>query len=179
MADDKNDAEERFLKANANADFMANRLAECLRNCMRAVAGGDSSSGVYRAAQDFDILLKLLVHSEGVRLSELFGKAIEEIKPSPLQISGEWLASKDYDHAIISAAQSGLQLLVESSCADNAARGRASQRERSFLQSIKDIEEARQEMVREADEKWKSRKPMSVKKPRKNAKRLLQPREPL
>ena len=82
MEDD--DLDERFLKAKANVDNMAYQLADCLRNCMRAVASVDPSLARYRTARDFEIFLKLLVRSEGIRLHELFEKTIEQImSPDP------------------------------------------------------------------------------------------------
>jgi hypothetical protein len=164
------DWNERFLKANANVDFMATRLADCLRNCMRAVAAGDPTSPRYRAVEDFDMLLKLIVRSEGVPLHELFEKAIDELRPERLsldQLSSEWRAEYCYERSIMSAAESGLQFLVESSCADNAARGRASRRESDFLSAIRRIEAARQDMAQEANARWQAPKPAPTKKQRK------------
>ena len=80
--DDADSLEVRFLKANANKDYMAGVLADCIRNCMRGVASGDSSSAAYRASQDFLRLIKLTKFAEnGVPLMQLFADAINEIRP--------------------------------------------------------------------------------------------------
>jgi hypothetical protein len=168
------DWHESFLKANANLDYMANRLADCLRNCMRAVAAGDAASPCYRAVRDFEVLLKLIVRSDGVPLYALFEKAIDELRRksddlSRDEVSSEWRADRYYERSIVGAAESGLQFLVESSCMDNAAGGRASTRKRNFLLAIKNVEEARQEMVREANARWQSSRPTPARKQRKKA----------
>ena len=47
------------------------------------------------------------------------------------------------DEATVYAAQMGLRYLVEKSCDDNAARGRASRREEEFRSAVGRIDEAR------------------------------------
>jgi len=134
------DFQERFLKANANVDYMAQTLADVLRNCIRASVASNPSSQTYEAAKNFEMLLKLIVRSEGVRIYELLEKAIEDITVEPRPDS--------VDGAITHAAQMGMRFLVEQSCHDNAARGRAGKRRSEFLDAIKCIEEAREEMRR-------------------------------
>ena len=136
MSDDE-DFGEQFLQANANVDCMAHKLADCLRNCMRAVATNDPSSAAFNATQEFDLFLKLLVRSEGVRLGILFDKAIEAIRPVQPDFTSELSAYDEYAQSIMQAAQDGIRYLVENSCGDNAARGRTSQRKSDFLSAIK------------------------------------------
>src|SRR5262245_48118327 len=95
------DLQERFLQANANVDQMASQLADCLRNCMRAIAAEDPSSPRYRAVQNFDMLLKLMVRSEGVRLYELFEKAIDELRPERDDPASEWNAYRYHERSIL------------------------------------------------------------------------------
>jgi len=59
--------DDEFLKVNANADYMAERLAEMIRNCMRAAVSGDPDSQTYKALQNFQALQKLIGFSDGVR----------------------------------------------------------------------------------------------------------------
>ncbi len=169
MADD-DDLGEQFLQANSNVDYMASHLADCLRNCMRAVAATEPSSATYKAVQDFDMLLKLLVRSKGIRFGELFDKAIAELRPERAEPTGEGSAYRYYEHTILTAAETGLQLLVESSCADNAAKGRTSSRRSDFLSAIKSIDEAHKGVVIEAQVRWPGPAPAPTKprKPRKS-----------
>ncbi len=158
MPDEDSDSfEDRFFKANANNEYIAGVLADCIRNCMRGIASGDPSSAAYKASQDFLSLIKLLKYAEnGVPLMQLFLDAIDEIRPSGTDDIGnqETFAQRYYESSIIIAAQSGIQLVVESSCHDRAAKGRASRRERDFLGSLRDIDEARTEM----NKYWESRR---------------------
>jgi len=134
----EDDLGERFIELNANADFMAARLADFLRNCMRAAAASDPSGPVARASEDFRFLLRLLAKSQSASAYELISKAVEDLA---VEERGDSL-----DGAVIYAAQMGMRFLVETSCADNAARGRASRRQTEFLDAIKRIEEAREEL---------------------------------
>jgi hypothetical protein len=86
MSDDESESwKVRFLKANANKDYMAWVLADCIRNCMRGVGtafSGDPSSAAYRASEDFVKLIDLMKYAgDDVRLRQLFVDAIEEIRP--------------------------------------------------------------------------------------------------
>lgn len=127
MNDERLSPEERYLRLNANLDYMAGRLADCLRHCMRAVAAatGDSALARQRAIADFVLLVQLMERSEGVRMGDIFEAAIKEFREVD-----------DDNFATVRAARSGLQFLVELSCSDGFARGRASQRERDFLAAI-------------------------------------------
>jgi len=163
----QDDFASQFLKANANHDYMAGVLADCIRHCMRGVAAGDPSSPAYKATQEFEKLLKLMRHADGVYLYKLFADAIDEVRPKQPKLGGDWRASKYFDHTVMRAAQDGIQFVVESSCGDNAARGRASKRESNFLDAMRRIEEAREEMRKEADARWRATRPAAEPKSRK------------
>jgi hypothetical protein len=144
-------ASDDFLDANANVEYMAHVLADCLRHSMRATIANDQTAGGYRASEEFKALLDLMVRSKGLRLYDLFDRAIAKLRLGQADLR-ERSAYQKYEDAIVAAAQAGLGLLIESSCADNAAAGRASKRQRSFLDSIKYIEVARQEMISESND---------------------------
>jgi len=48
------------------------------------------------------------------------------------------------------AAQKSIQMIVERSCHDNAARGRANRREDEFVSAVRDIEELREHIRQQA-----------------------------
>jgi hypothetical protein len=128
--------DDRFLELNANVDYMAGRLADMIRHCMRSIASSDG--GRYQALealQDFVVLRKLIDYSVDVSFYEVFEKALADLR----------VRSDDVlDEAILDAAKTGLQLLIELSCSDGAARGRASKRRQDFLDALKHIDEARE-----------------------------------
>lgn len=148
--DDELNREDRFYKANANNEYMAAVLADCIRNCMLGVASsGEPSSAAYKAAQDFLQLIKLMKHVENVPLTGLFSDAIDEIRPlrtDDIFKEPEHAASRYFDWTISHAAMTGIQFVVESSCHDNAAKGRASKRQSNFLDALRSIEDARKDM---------------------------------
>jgi hypothetical protein len=152
MSDKDGEFGDVFLNENANVSYIADRLTECIRNCMRAIASQDAGSASYRAAEDFKLVLSLLVRSKSVGIQDLFNRAVAELTPRYPEISG---AENRYQRRILNAAESGLQLLVETTCKDNAARGRTAKREASFLSSIEQIEEARVQMVSEGEAQWR------------------------
>src|SRR5258707_158316 len=98
------DFRERLLKANANVDYMAHQFAEVLRNCIRASAASDPSSQTFHAAQNFEMLLQLIVRSEGVPIYDLMARAIEALSVKP--------SRNLLDDATTRAAQMGARLLV-------------------------------------------------------------------
>lgn len=126
--------DEAFLRANADIDYMSGRLADLIRNCMRSIAAADSGRRTYQALEDFQALLTLIRYSDGVSGHQLFTQAIDELRPEPRDT---------LDRAILDAAKCGIQFLIEMSCSDNAAGGRASTRRMKFLDSLKRIEEVR------------------------------------
>jgi hypothetical protein len=158
MSDDEGDLGDRFLRLNANVDYMAEELAEILRSCMRSAASGDPTSQTYRAAQTFQTLLKLIKYSDGVSTYELFEKAIISISVD---------SERDgVESATIQAAQMGMRYLVEKSCGDGAAGGRASKRQAEFFSAINGIEEAREESRRKFEAEYQATLPPLQKRPR-------------
>jgi len=164
MSDDGGDSwKVRFLKANANKDYMAGVLADCIRNCMRGVGtafSGDPASAANRASEDFAKLIELMKYAgDDVRLRQLFVDAISEIRP--IRPDGdigndETFARRSFESSKLSAAMSGIQFIVERSCRDNAAKGRASRRESDFLDSLREIDEDREEMIRDREKRQAS-----------------------
>jgi len=144
--------EEDFLKANANTDYMAARLADCLRDCMRAVAADSPDSRRYYAVQNFSMLIRQLKHWENPNLHELFAKAIDHLRP----LHPPW---DDPRHAVerayIVAAEHGIKFLTELTSRDTAARGRTSRRQSEFMDAIKWIDEAREERRKHYDRELK------------------------
>ncbi|HEY4249967.1 MAG TPA: hypothetical protein VGM87_02140 [Roseomonas sp.] len=133
MAED--DFGERFIELNANVEFMSDHLADFLRNCMRAAAATDPSAAVGRATQEFAFLLRLLAKAQSPNLHDLVSRAVKDLT---VQERGDV-----FTEAVIRSAEKGVRFLVESSCIDNAARGRASRREQEFLDAIERIGDAR------------------------------------
>lgn len=159
MAEDDENLGDQFLRINANVDYMAGELAEILRNCMRAAASGEPTSQTYRAAQGFQTLLKLIGYSESVRTYELFEKAIASIT-----VENE---RDGVESATIHAAQMGMRYLVEKSCGDGAARGRASKRQDEFFAAIKEIEEAREDSRRKFQSEYQAMRSQPQKRAKK------------
>jgi hypothetical protein len=143
MADptDAKGFEEALLRANATPDNIAVELADVLRDLMRAVAANDSGGGVYRAATRMSRAMELIEHCpERLSWSRLLKDAVEDIRDAG--------RIDELDEPVIWAARAGLRYLVEQSCDDNAARGRASQRETAFLDEIAAIERRRDAVIR-------------------------------
>lgn len=160
MPDDEEESlEVRFLKANANKDYMAGVLADCIRNCMRGVASSsDPTSAGYRATQEFLQLLKLMRFAgDDIRVGQLFADAIDDIRPKrtdDIFNEPEHAAHRYFEWTIDDAAMTGMQFVVEKSCHDNAAKGRAGRRKSDFLSSLRQIDEARRSM----NEDWDKRR---------------------
>jgi hypothetical protein len=127
--------DESFLKAMAIPEIITQKLADFLRDCIRASAASTPGGQMYSASQNLELLLKLFARSENVRILDLVADAITDLKPEP--------TGYPLDDAIMRAAQLGSRYLVERSCHDNAARGRARKREAEFLDAIERIEKER------------------------------------
>lgn len=131
--------DEDFLRVNANTDYMAGVLADCLRDCMRAVAADSPDDRRNRGVQHFSTLLRQFKHWQEPNLYDLFGKAIDELRPShPDQYDDR----KAIERAYIVAAERGIRFLTELTASDPAAGGRASRRQSEFMTAIKWIDEA-------------------------------------
>ncbi len=139
---------ESFLQANANLDFISLQFADVVRNLMRATAAGDPTSAIYKAAEKMNFVADLLSRTEEkFGFFHVFEKAIADLRNDD---EGEG----NIETAIVSAAKDGIKFLVERSCDDNAARGRASRRRQEFLSAIRWIEVERESNRRA----WKDRK---------------------
>lgn len=140
-----NTSDDSFLKANANADYIASKLADMIRNAMRAMVSNDHyASQVYEGSQNLKYLLELISYAETKELHayDVFEKAVKNLQPESSQ-------NEDYvDRCMSSAAESVMRLMIERSCYDNAAKARISKREMDFLNDIKHLEEAREERKR-------------------------------
>ena len=143
MGDDGDNFPDQFTRANANLDFIAAQFADVLRNLMRAASSDDPSDGAFRASQQMDFVVELLSKTtEKFGFYHLFMKSIEEFKDDT-----EWAS---VEHTEIAAARRGMKYLVERSCSDSAARGRASRRRTEFLSAIKHIDEMKDYRLRKS-----------------------------
>jgi len=126
-----------FTKANANLDYIAAQFADVIRHLMRAISSDDPSSGIYNATRSMNSVAELLSKTEEkFGFYQLFSKALEEFRDDV-----EWGTS---EHDIVHTAHRGIKYIVERSCTDNAARGRASRRRDEFLSATRMIEEMRE-----------------------------------
>lgn len=137
MADETEGLHDRFVKANANLEYISYQFADVLRNLIRASVAGDPRSALYNAAEKMNFVAELLSKTEEkFGFHTLFTNALQHVRKENDRES----PIKD---AIIRAAKSGVQFLVERSCDDNAARGRASRRQDEFLNAIHWLQQER------------------------------------
>lgn len=128
---------EEFLRLAADKGTIFPLSVDVLRDILRAVGSHGDDGAITRAAKGLHLLIKLVARSEQPpSLYELLIAAVRGI----IEPYDEGTA---YDRAISRAARAGALVLAERSATDNAARGRASQRERALLEALEDIEEAR------------------------------------
>jgi hypothetical protein len=134
MADDFGKA---FLKANANKEFICAQFIDVLRDLIRAIAvRDDPSAPIWRATEHWKFITDLPSHcEERISTHEMFSTAVNALREA-----GE---KDEIDGALLIAARLGMSLYVESSCRDNAARGRTSKRRDRFLTAIRKIEARR------------------------------------
>jgi len=133
---DDADFGEAFLQANARPDFIASQFADVIRSLMRAVSADGASDAVYRASEKMKFVTDLLQRcSERVTWHGMFTGAVEEIQSA--------IPEDDDDRRYVRAAKRGTKYLVELSCTDPAASGRASKRQNEFRDTIRWIEESR------------------------------------
>ena len=152
MVDDPKEFRREFLKANANPEFIAGQFADVLRNLMRAIAATSdySSGGVYEAARFMRYVDELIQHSpEKIDMHQVFRLAVRDIRGERPDDEEE----EDIDRRRIQVARSATRFLVESSCRDNASRGRSSKRWGEFERELRWLEEAQAErlMPRESE----------------------------
>jgi hypothetical protein len=131
-----------FLKANANEEFIGGQFADLLRCLIRALAARQSSAvPIGRAVEHFHEILDLLAHADRpIDLRGAVTNAIDEMRRANGHV---W---RDEDE--MNTARSAALFLVEASCWDNAARGRASSRWSDLQSDLRDLDEKRQERRR-------------------------------
>lgn len=129
------DYERMFLRANANAEFMARTLADLVRRLLRASINNDGSQK-YEAVNAMKFFLDLVTESEGVRLYDIVDKAVAD-----LTVEREW---DSYEADNLRIAKDATRYLLDMSSNDGFAQGRASKRWRDVEASIKMREEMRE-----------------------------------
>ena len=121
------DHERAFLRANANAEFIGYHLADLVRRLMRASINNDGSQK-YEAANALHYILRLVSHSEGVRVYDVIDSAV-----SDLAVEREW---GSYEADNLHIAKAATRYLLEMSSNDGFANGRASKRWQDVEASI-------------------------------------------
>jgi hypothetical protein len=121
--DEKDNREDR---ENFYRDYIDQLFSDVLRSLMRALGADDPYNSIYQASNHMERLLK---EAERFKVPldyyGLFRRSIEEIRKN-LADSGK------FDRGAVNVAEKGLMYLVEASCGDSAAAGRASQRRDKF-----------------------------------------------
>jgi hypothetical protein len=136
MTDQNNGYSEAFLRANANPDFISHEFADVLRYLIRAWTSQNPTSATYRAAERMDFVTALLAQTEHkMNFYQLFSMALNHMRDDRIH-SG-------IESEVHSTALAGVKMLVEESCQDTAARGRAANRRNNFMDGIKYVEAAR------------------------------------
>ncbi len=130
------DFHEAFLKSNANLEFISLQFADVIRDLMRAAVASDGgAAAVSRAARQMKFVVDLLSQTEEkFGFHHIFQRAISDINID---------AFNHPERDALIAAQDAVKYLVESSCHDAAARGRASRRLAEFYRAIPMIEDGR------------------------------------
>ena len=132
------DFDDAFLRANANKDFICSEFTEVLRDLTRALAVvNEPHSAIHRATKKKNFVMELAEHcDEPISFYVLFSEAVRRLRN---------IESNDrIDWRILRAVQAGMSLYAESSCVNNAAKGRISQRETRFFDAIRWMNEARE-----------------------------------
>ena len=128
--DNPSDYGEQFLRANANPDYIAAQFADVLRDMMRAFAADDPTAGVSRASSHLSMMFQLIARApdpiNAYSVCQIAVEDLRENRPTEYGREDPWSV----------AARSGLKMLVEQSCFDNAARGRTSKRQEAFARDI-------------------------------------------
>jgi len=113
------DYEKAFLRANAKAPFIGRTLADIVRRLMRASINNVGSQR-HEAADAIKLFLDLVSASEDIRLYDVIDQAIAD-----LAVEREW---DSYEADNLRIAEAATRYLLEMSCKDGFARGRASKR---------------------------------------------------
>lgn len=126
---DQGESKRKFLRANANSEFIGSRFADLTRDLMRSFASRDGTSGLHDAAQRFAFILDLLGHADApIVARDVIAAVLDDLRSSD--------GIKNETDRIIDAARAGLKFLVESSCHDTAANGRASRQRARFGEAV-------------------------------------------
>jgi hypothetical protein len=140
MSDEPESFRDTFVRGNANLEFISHQFAAVIRNLMRASVASDPQAALHRASEEMNFVAELMSKTEEeFSFHALFARSIKLIK-------GTNDHDSEVERAIVRAAEQGVKFLVERSCGDNAAAGRASRREDEFLTAIRWIDDARGEM---------------------------------
>ncbi|WP_449042196.1 hypothetical protein [Paracoccus sp. (in: a-proteobacteria)] len=134
------DYEKAFLRANAKAPFIGRTLADIVRRVMRASINNDGSQR-YEAAEAIKLFLDLVSASEDIRLYDVIDQAVAD-----LAVEREW---DSYEADNLRIAEAATRYLLEMSCKDGFARGRASKRWNDVERGFR---------VREEMRAWRRRK---------------------
>lgn len=124
MTDDPkpNDAPSR----NPYEEIIEQHFGDALRSLMRAVAADDPYGPLYKAAMYMERLLR---DSNQFQVSVDYGKIFRNVV---LEIRNNVEHARMNDYEAVNVAEKGLMFLVETSCSDSAAAGRASRRLDTF-----------------------------------------------
>ncbi|MGF1629170.1 MAG: hypothetical protein ACFCUT_06835 [Kiloniellaceae bacterium] len=124
---------EDFLQANANKEFIGAQFTEVVRHLMRAIGATSTPDyAISRAAEQMQFVLELLQRTEEhITFRDLFAQAAANLGDIPPR--GDRLDD------MVDAAQIGISLIAELTCADNTALARASKRENEFFSALKGI----------------------------------------
>lgn len=115
------------LKAHANPEFIASVFADVLRNLMRAVSVRDDAliSQTHKAAVDMMVVDQLLAMADPkIDMRTIFRLAVDDIRAGLVVADDE----DDREWAELRLAQVATQYLIEKSCRDRGAKGRAGDR---------------------------------------------------
>lgn len=135
------DFHEQWLQANANAGYMSHVLADLVRRIMRASMNRDGGQQ-YEAMEALKLFLGLVGRSKDVTIHDLIEGAVQGLAVE---------AADGSDGDRLDVAQNATRYLLELSCDDNAARGRASRRWNAVESSFRNLNEMREYRAR----KWR------------------------
>ena len=107
MSDEISETREAFLTGNARPQYIAQLLADVLRDLMRATsAKSDYTGAVGRATENWEVLLELLKRcKEPLSWRRLFYNAVEMLRPKE--------AAGDIESAMQEIARAGMSYYVE------------------------------------------------------------------
>lgn len=144
------DKQDRILLAPVKPNIVM-VAADVVRDLMRSVAVADPTRPCQRAIENACLLNSLIEHcKEPVSIAEIMSGIVKKLADIPRP-------SHESEEALHHIARAALKYLADLSCIDDAARGRASRRERELESALKSYVEAEKERlrrVRENQRKW-------------------------